>query len=611
MGATYPLMMAFLKEHYQNEKTTFSFLYLANVVGAMTGTIFTVFFMIEVFGFRNTLFISAGINIIISLLAALFGFFYSEGNKIVRYKVCDKKQSEAIDSTKVPIPYVVWAILFITGFSSMGMEVVWIRAFTPVLGTLVYSFAILLFTYLFATWLGSYIYRKHKVKDYTWNVPFLVFLLSVSSFFPIIFTDPRIPFISRIPLISIFPICAVLGYLTPKIIDENSGGDPESAGMMYAVNIAGCVLGPLIAAYILLPLFGSRISIIILSLPFLWLFVRHWRSFSIVTTNRIILTPILLVILLFSVFASISLEEGYKKIKGAVVRHDYTATVVSFRDGETKELLVDGRLQTYLTVSTKDMAHIPLAFLKHEPQSALVICFGMGTTLRSLASWGIDATAVELVPSVAKAFGYYHLDADRILAQPNIRIIVDDGRRFLRRTDKKFDIITIDPPPPVEAAASSLLYSEEFYSLIQSRLMSNGILQQWVPKCRADTLAAITTALIHSFPYVLIYRSIAGEGHHYLASTSPIQIPTVLEAISRMPKAARNDRLEWSSTDTLINIWSNLLKLEVFYDQHQQASDISITDDRPFNEYCFLRLIRTENLEFFLNKIKKYTKNIF
>ena len=29
------------------------------------------------------------------------------------------------------------AVLFITGFCSMGMEVVWVRAFTPVIGTLV------------------------------------------------------------------------------------------------------------------------------------------------------------------------------------------------------------------------------------------------------------------------------------------------------------------------------------------------------------------------------------------------------------------------------------------------------------------------------------------
>ena len=41
----------------------------------------------------------------------------------------------------------------------MGMEVVWIRLFTPYVGPLVYSFAMILATYLLATFFGSQIYR--------------------------------------------------------------------------------------------------------------------------------------------------------------------------------------------------------------------------------------------------------------------------------------------------------------------------------------------------------------------------------------------------------------------------------------------------------------------
>jgi len=142
---------------------------------------------------------------------------------------------------------------------------------------------------------------------------------------------------------------------------------------------------------------------------------------------------------------------------------------------------------TGLTPITKDMAHMPLASLNHKPENALMICFGMGTTFRSLASWGIDVTAVELVPGVKEAFGYYFADAVCVLSQPNVRIIVDDGRRFLRRTEKKFDVITIDPPPPIQAAGSSLLYSEEFYSLIRLRLnrtasYSNGFRKGEMPQ---------------------------------------------------------------------------------------------------------------------------------
>ena len=82
-----------------------------------------------------------------------------------------------------------------------------------------------------------------------------------------------------------------------------------------------------------------------------------------------------------------------------------------------KWLLVNGIGMTKLTPITKFIAHLPLAFHKDPPESALVICFGMGTTFRSAMSWDIDTTAVELVPSVTKAFGFYHADAARARQQ--------------------------------------------------------------------------------------------------------------------------------------------------------------------------------------------------
>ena len=127
------------------------------------------------------------------------------------------------------------------------------------------------------------------------------------------------------------------------------------------------------------------------------------------------------------------------------------------------------------------MAHLPLVMREQPPESTCVICFGMGTTFRSLGSWGGRFTAVELVPSVCESFEYFWDDAAAIRAKEGARIIIDDGRRFLARTDEKFDLITIDPPPPVEAGGSSLLYSTEFYDVLKQRLTPTGVLQQWFP----------------------------------------------------------------------------------------------------------------------------------
>src|SRR5438034_7613586 len=107
---------------------------------------------------------------------------------------------------------------------------------------------------------------------------------------------------------------------------------------------------------------------------------------------------------------------------------------------------------TSLVPATKFMAHLPLGLHAGDSESALIICFGMGTSYRSALSWDVETTAVELVPSVRDAFGFYHADAPQLLKNPKGRIIIDDGRRYLNRTGEKFDVIVIDPPPPVAAA---------------------------------------------------------------------------------------------------------------------------------------------------------------
>ena len=207
------------------------------------------------------------------------------------------------------------------------------------------------------------------------------------------------------------------------------------------------------------------------------------------------------------------------------VLRDSTATVVATGAGMRKQLLINGYGMTSLTPITKVMAHLPMAFLDHPPHSTLVICFGMGTTFRSLHSWGIPVTVVELVPSVPRMFSYYHSDGDQILRSPLAHVVVDDGRRYLERTTDQYDVITIDPPPPVAAAGSSLLYSEEFYRVAKRRLSPGGILQQWLPTTSDDdpqVVAAVTRSLKNSFPYV---RAFSDEfGLHFLCSDRPLQL---------------------------------------------------------------------------------------
>jgi len=246
---------------------------------------------------------------------------------------------------------------------------------------------------------------------------------------------------------------------------------------------------------------------------------------------------------------------------------------------------------TQLSSITKMMAHLPLAFLDRPPQNALVVRFGMGTTFRSLRSWGIPVTAVELVPSVPRLFGYFHSDGPAILRSPLSHVIIDDGRRYLERTSQQYDVITIDPPPPVEAAASSLLYSEDFYSVIRQRLRPGGVLQQWIPAGDAEDLAAVALALRRSFPSVRVFGSGQGWGFHFLASDRLLPDRTANELAQRLPAQAAADLVEWGPQPTAEGEFAGVLRNDISINQFISASPATpaLNDDRPINEYYALR----------------------
>jgi len=590
MGFTYPFMMAFLKESDTDKPGSFSYLYFANCLGAMCGTLLTAMVLIELAGFYNTLLIAASLNFLICIISITTSFRYSYKSTITQNS---KTRHDKFKAGKVPLiknPAFTYFLLLLTGFTSMAMEVVWVRAFTPVLLTTIYSFAGLLTVYLFATWIGSSVYRKRLKQGRVLTTSDLLAYLAVFSFLPAVINDPRLTMSIPIIMASIVPFCAALGYLTPKLIDEYSYGRPPEAGKAYAVNIAGCIIGPLFASYVLLPKLGVKLALVILAVPFLAIFVAYYKNAifkRVWSTGMTILAGILFLI---SAFISVSYEELFALQKGSVIRRDYTATVISAGQGMQKRLLVNGVGITSLLPITKMMAHLPLASCQHEPTSALVICLGMGTTFRSALSWNIKVTAVELVPSVKDALGYYFSDAEGMLKNPNGKIVIDDGRRFLNRTNEVFDVITIDPPPPAEAAGSSLLYSEEFYDLIKKHLKKEGILQQWFASNELKIIQAVARSIANSFPYVKVYISTEGWGFHFLASMSPIDQASAQEMVSRMPMKARDDMMEWFSINDPVELMQLILDHEVPLERILNNNKrIVITDDRPYNEYYFLR----------------------
>ncbi|MGC9940980.1 MAG: fused MFS/spermidine synthase [Verrucomicrobiota bacterium] len=602
MGTTLPFMMAFIREQDRANTGSFSFLYVANVLGAMTGTFYTAVVLVEQLGFHHTLWIAAASNFIIAFISGCLAWEQQRERAILPESSSDAETIEPLDTAHKRFNLV---ILFSTGFIAMAMEVIWSRAFAVTLKTEVYSFASIVFTYLGATCVGSIIYRWARHRNRGLSKSTLFPLLAIAALLPVLTNDPRFvveqfwsPQIdfrgAFILLFSICPFCGLLGYLTPSLIDEASAGQPRSAGRVYAINVLGCILGPLAGCYLLLPLISERGALILLGIPFIvfWLMVCKFQ----VKAGRISFGLALLVILTWCACFSEDFEDWlFKHAQNVVIRRDYAASVASVEYDGRKHLVVNGFGMTTLTPITKFIAHLPLAYHQGKAESMLVICFGMGTTYRSALSWGIDTTVVELVPSVTKAFAFYHEDAGKFLNDPNGHIIIDDGRRYLNRCARKYDVIVVDPPPPVEAAGSSLLFSRQFYELAKQHLNTNGIVQMWFPGSDILTTQAVLRSIAESFPYVRCFPSVEGWGLHFLGSMEPIPELDAKQLVTRMPIAAQQDMLEWADTKDAVAYFNRVTGHEYSISGSLNSDPtIQVTDDQPYNEYYLLRWLKSK-----------------
>src|SRR5205807_1092830 len=142
-------------------------------------------------------------------------------------------------------------------------------------------------------------------------------------------TDPRHRPDAINIVLGLFPLCAALGYLTPMLVDQHSAGFPDKAGKAYAVNIIGCILGPLCAGYILLPALGVKWSLILLALPFTVFFLARLKHLTAALPARLAWSLISAGAVVSSILC-ITYEDLRIYGSGGVLRRDHTATVISY-----------------------------------------------------------------------------------------------------------------------------------------------------------------------------------------------------------------------------------------------------------------------------------------
>lgn len=139
-------------------------------------------------------------------------------------------------------------------------------------------------------------------------------------------------------------------------------------------------------------------------------------------------------------------------------------------------LLLDGLVQT----TERDeffyhemLVHPPLV-THPDPQSLLIIGGGDGGALKEILRYPIKyACLVELDPHVIEASKKYFPWLAPSLKDRRTELIVADGREFIERTDRKFDIVLVDSSDPVGPSAS--LHKKDFYKKLKTCLNNEGI----------------------------------------------------------------------------------------------------------------------------------------
>jgi len=134
---------------------------------------------------------------------------------------------------------------------------------------------------------------------------------------------------------------------------------------------------------------------------------------------------------------------------------------------------------------------------------------GDGATLREvLKHEGVKATLVDIdckVPEFSKRYlpSLHQGSWDH----PNATVIFDDGCKFVRETEERFDVIIVDSTDPEEEGPSSVLYQKEFYGNCRRCLTPGGIVvtQHGHPQFEAYPAVALGH-LAQTFAVTTVYH---------------------------------------------------------------------------------------------------------
>ena len=570
MGGTLPVLARFSTAGGEGVARRLSILYAVNIFGAVVGTLAAGFLLIRSLGVNATL-LTAGL---VSLAAGTSSLLLDRLPGAPRPTATIAPPSPAGETARGATAWeqrvrrLVLAGIALSGFCALGYEVLWTRMLTLVVGTSVYSFAIMLAAFLTGLGFGSHAFgwiraraaagprsaaRIFAAAQAAIGITALAATLlmrdlpgaaaRIRALLP--FSDmtefgSRLFASSGVAFAYMVVPAFFMGLAFPAAAEVWSAGRREvggAVGRLLAANTIGAILGAIASGFLLIRMFGIERSLHMLVAVNLgaalavaaglgrrrWLPVlpvaaavlaitaraalpswgRVWDEdyFAIYTNNRSFDTP----------------EEARRHIQGVEVLyyHEGVNETVSVIRPVTSVMIFNVNGRPEASTVAKDvqvqmaLGHLPM-LLHPAPRRVFVLGTGTGMTLGAVSVHPEVERLVlaEIEPGVLGVARTFERWNHRVLDDPRLRIVFNDGRNHLATTRESFDVITADPIHPWSGGAG-YLYTVEYFRSVAARLAPGGIACQWLPlyEMTVHDMKTVVRTFAEAFPHVLIWMT--------------------------------------------------------------------------------------------------------
>jgi len=579
--------------------------------------------LIELFGLSRTAWVAVALN----LIAGLMGLMLSRGETTQPIEVPVGRDTAAA-STKLDAGgprSLLFLATFVSGFVALALEILWTREIAEGTGSMIYLFVAILALYLVGITIGSrqYELRSNSSRDTVQALGGLFTGVGVVALVSMAIGSLPSSSIAQAVrtvalLLSVLVATALMGYafpLTGRLVTRSASAAGPAVGVLYAANTLGGILGSFAGTFVLAGTLGTPVSILLLGgtqilMGSVLILVGRRRADRPASAGRMVPTAVMalagLVMLLVAADPGLARTSTQNSVSHPPVPYRHTEDEIATVDavGGTpgdRRLFVSGVGMTALTVDTKLMAYLPKA-ARPQATDFLAICFGMGSTYRSALTLGMNTDAVELSPSVPRDMDIFFPDASNYLAARRGRVLVADGRNYVRLAVNRYDIIVVDPPPPVESAGTVVLYTREFVDQSKARLKNGGIMMLFMQNAvTTDGFKMHLRTFAASFKHVTVVFTPGANGTYFFGSDAPMDFSRPeLERLMSSPQAGADlgdspDRMSGGPA-----AWAREVTDKIWIQDSQVTAFASlgpyITDDRPRSEYFFWHRIANPDL---------------